>query len=100
MKIMPDSTFLRHPLTRRIGWVGYAILFYLCGESFVVWLLEPAQFAGGLRWLGVILFPPVLIGFFFVQRRLGCGANCRLPDGNEHPPSDTKQHHYTSPPGI
>lgn len=80
MNLLPDRAILRHPLTRRIGRVGYAILFFVCGESFALWLLEPAQFAGGLRWPGVALFPPVLIGFFLLQRHWGCGNDqCHFP---------------------
>ncbi|MDZ7662686.1 hypothetical protein [Thiohalophilus sp.] len=38
------ETLLHHPLSRRVGWIGYAIVFYMSGESFVIWLLEPHNF--------------------------------------------------------
>lgn len=101
MQLLPDRAILRHPLTRRIGWVGYAILFYVCGESFNLWLLEPAQFAGGLRWLGVGLFVPVLIGFFVLQRYWGCDAGrCRVDSENPASPAPRRQEHYSPPPGC
>lgn len=101
MIFSPDNAILGHPLTRRIGWVGYAIVFYLCGESFFIWLLEPAQFSGGIRWLGVVLFPFVLIGFFFTQRKLGCGTgHCRIASDDDPHQQQKKRQQYTPPPGF
>lgn len=92
-------TLLNHPLSRRIGWVIYAIVFYVSGESFVIWLLEPHNFNGGSRWLGVAAFPALLIGFFFIQRHLGCASGqCSLPDADNDPAK--QRHRYQPPPGF
>ena len=69
-----------HPLTRRLYWVLYAILFYNSGLAFTIWLLQPEQFAGGWEWAWLALFPLLLPGFFIVNRYLGC-ASGQCSDG-------------------
>lgn len=92
------DTLLHHPLIRRIGWILYAIVFYISGESFVIWLLEPHNFSGGARWLGVAAFPVLFIGFFFIQRHLGCASSQCPVDGASGNPS--KDSTYLPPPGM
>ncbi len=92
------QTLLYHPLSRRIGWVLYAIVFYMSGESFVIWLLEPHNFDGGIRWLGVTAFPVLFIAFFFIQRHLGCASGqCRTEKANGN--RSKTDHNYQPPPG-
>jgi len=92
------ETLLHHPLSRRIGWVLYAIVFYMAGENFVIWLLEPHNFSGGINWLGVIAFPVLFVGFFFIQPHLGCAAG-RCPVNG--PDTDhAKYGRYQPPPGL
>ena len=75
---------LTHPLTLRVYWVLYAILFYQAGLAFTIWLLQPAEFAGGWDWFWLALFPLLLPGFFIVNRYLGCitgrctSGQCRI----------------------
>jgi len=91
------ETLLHHPLSRRIGWVLFAIVFYLSGESFVIWLLEPHNFGGGVRWLGVTAFPALFIAFFFIQRHLGCASGqCPVEGANR----SQEGHTYRQPPGF
>lgn len=91
-------SLLHHPLSRRIGWVLYAIVFYISGESFIIWLLEPDNFSGGARWLGVAAFPVLFVGFFFIQYHLGCASSQCPVDGNSGKRS--KGSSYQPPPGI
>ncbi len=71
-------TLLAHPLIRRLGWVGFGILFYLSGEAATVWWLEPERFTGGWQWFWLALFPVLLPAFFILQRWFGCaGGACR-----------------------
>lgn len=98
MTTLLAETLLHHPLSRRIGWVLYAIVFYMAGENFVIWLLEPHNFTGGARWLGVAAFPVLLIGFFFIQRHLGCASGHCPVDGTSTRRS--KDNTYQPPPGI
>jgi len=99
MKMSHTNPLLTHPLLRRLGWVLYAIMFYLSGESFVIWLLEPENFTGGIRWLGVVLFPLLFIGFFFTQRHLGCTAGYCRTKSQHHKPDDDNPG-YMRPPGF
>ncbi len=92
------ESLLQHPLSRRIGWVLYAIVFYISGESFVIWLLEPHNFSGGVRWLGVAAFPVLFVGFFFIQRHLGCASGQCPVDGAGTDRS--KDSRYQPPPGM
>ncbi|MFP3874071.1 MAG: hypothetical protein ACLFV1_06415 [Thiohalophilus sp.] len=89
---------LHHPVSRRIGWVLFAIVFYMSGESFVIWLLEPHKFSGGIRWLGVAAFPALFIAFFFIQRHLGCASGRCPVDGTGT--ERTKYSRYQPPPGM
>ncbi len=81
-----------HPLTKRLLWVVFAISFYYSGLNFTVWLLEPENFAGGMKWVWVGLFPALLIAFFPVNRRLGCANGrcasgaCEISRKSEYPP--------------
>ena len=81
-----------HPLARRLLWVVFAILFYYSGLNFTVWLLEPNNFAGGMDWLGVALFPVLLPAFFPINRRLGCASGrcasgaCETARKTDYPP--------------
>jgi hypothetical protein len=94
----------RYPLLRRLGWVIFAILFYMCGERFTIWLVEPEQFQGGLDWLGVILFPIVLILFFMSGRYLGCATGqcesgeCSINKNKQT--SSSNDSYYQRPPGM
>ncbi|MDY6979512.1 MAG: hypothetical protein SV201_06490 [Pseudomonadota bacterium] len=98
MKTSLADSLLQHPLSRRIGWVLYAIVFYISGESFVIWLLEPHNFSGGIRWLGVAAFPVLFIAFFFIQRHLGCASGqCPVDDADG---TRSKDNHYQPPPGM
>ena len=74
MRLKKEKTIQKHPLVRRVYWGAYAILFYNAGLSFTTWLMQPESFTGGSEWLWVALFPPLLVGFFVVNHRLGCGA--------------------------
>jgi hypothetical protein len=73
------------PLFKRVLWVIFAILFYQSGQAFTIWLLEPENFAGGLDWFWMLLFPVLLPAFFVVNRHLGCATGacsdgeCELP---------------------
>lgn len=77
------------PLSQRLAWVVFAILFYQSGEAFTVWLLDRESFAGGMDWLWLAAFPVLLPGFFLVNRYLGCATGgcaegrCELPPGRE-----------------
>ena len=68
------KSLLLHPLTRRIYWVLYAILFYQAGLAFTIYLLRPEEFAGGADWFWLAFFPLLLPGFFIVNRYLGCAT--------------------------
>lgn len=83
------KALLTHPLTRRVYWVIYAVLFYQAGLAFTTWLLQPESFAGGGDWFWLALFPLLLPGFFIVNRYLGCatgtctsGSRCRIETGD------------------
>ena len=85
---------MAHPLTRRLVWGLVAIVFYQSGLVFTTWLLEPAQFMGGVDWLWLLAFPGLLPGFFLVNRHLGCAsAQCPArqrttePEPGGHAPS-------------
>jgi hypothetical protein len=75
------------PLFKRVLWVLFAILFYNSGQAFTIWLLEPENFAGGVDWFWMVLFPVLLPAFFVVNRHLGCASgacsdgHCELPAG-------------------
>ncbi len=56
------------------AWVLLAIAFYVCGQWFTVWLLEPENFPGGWYWLAVAGFPLLLPISFLAQRHLGCAS--------------------------
>ncbi|MEJ2142366.1 MAG: hypothetical protein P8Y24_08430 [Gammaproteobacteria bacterium] len=87
----------QHPMTRRIAWVLFAIIFYVCGERFTVWLVEPENFQGGLEWLGVILFPVLLVLFFMSGRYLGCASgHCQSGQCS----SSSNDSYYQRPPGL
>ena len=93
----------QYPFLRRVVWVLFAILFYLCGERFTIWLVEPERFSGGIEWVGVILFPFLLILFFLSGRYLGCttgqchSEHCSV-NKNEQPSSS--EIYYYRPPGL
>ncbi len=76
----------------------FAIVFYLSGESAVIWLLEPEQINGPWRWLGVGLFPVLLPAFFMLQRFFGCSGGRCTPPAGDSPPSRSEQVHYPPPP--
>ncbi len=84
--------FIAHPLAKRLLWVVFAIVFYYSGLNFTVWLLEPENFAGGMDWVWVALFPVLLPAFFLVNRRLGCTGGrcasgaCEIPGKPDNPP--------------
>ncbi len=90
MKIVRNV--LGHPLAKRLLWVVFAILFYYSGLNFTVWLLEPENFAGGVKWVWVGLFPVLLPAFFLVNPRLGgasgrCASGiCEIPRKSRYPP--------------
>ena len=100
MRLEKEKKIFKHPLMGRVYWGAYAVLFYNAGLSFTTWLMQPESFAGGPEWLWVALFPPLLVGFFFVNRRLGCGApGCGL--GTEKPGSGGRSIEYSGRmPGI
>jgi len=61
-------------------WLGFAAVFYHSGLGLTTWLLEPER-AGHVERLLGLLFPLLLIAFFYVNRRLGCYGSgaCALP---------------------
>ena len=81
-----------HPVARRLLWVVFAIVFYYSGLGFTVWLMEPQNFAGGMDWVWVVLFPVLLPAFFLVNRRLGCSSGrcatgeCEMPHKSGYAP--------------
>ncbi len=78
-----------HPALQRLLWVAHAALFFQSGLQFTTWLLAPADFAGGSAWAWVAAFPLLLIGFFPVQRRLGCASgHCTAPRGSRRDDDD------------
>jgi hypothetical protein len=85
------NKFFSHPLARRMLWVVFAILFYYSGLNFTIWLLEPENFAGGVDWVWVALFPVLLPAFFLVNRHLGCASGrcasgeCKIPQKPGYP---------------
>ena len=74
------------PMGKRFLWVLFGIIFYISGESFLLWLLEPENFTGGYRWFFAAVFPVLFPLSFFVNKRLGCATGacmagqCKLPD--------------------
>jgi len=74
MKFIIKKTILAHPFTRRVYWVVYAVLLYTAGLNFTTWVMEPESFTGTWEWLWLALFPPLFVGFFFINHRLGCTA--------------------------
>ena len=62
------------PALRSITWVAFAVVFYQAGLATTTWLLEPESFAGGWAWLWLIVFVPLLVLFFHVNRHLGCAS--------------------------
>ncbi len=87
---LSGRTLLAHPLSRRLGWVGFGILFYLSGEAATIWLLEPEQFTGGWQTFWLALFPVLLPAFFLLQRWFGCASGaCRQGhcERDERPPN-------------
>ena len=93
-----------YPLLKRVAWLIFAILFYLCGERFTVWLVEPERFQGGIDWLGVVLFPFALILFFRSGRYLGCTTGqCQsehCSTNNNEQTSSSTEIYYQRPPGL
>lgn len=79
--------FLSHPLTKRLYWVLFAIVFYNSGQSFTIWLLQPESFNGGSEWFWLAMFPLLLPAFFLLNRHLGCASGqCsskRKPDDKD-----------------
>ena len=79
----------------------FAIVFYISGEAFTIWLLEPANFSGGWAWLGVVLFPLLFMLFFVVQHYVGCASgHCTMNQQDTEHNKVTSEHHYTRPPGF
>ncbi len=86
----PGRPLLHHPVTRRLGWLLFGVLFYLSGEAATVWLLDPAHFGGGRQWFWLALFPVLLPAFFLLPRWFGCASgHCQHGrcDLGERPPS-------------
>jgi hypothetical protein len=76
------ATIVSSSLFRWTVYLGFAILFYKSGESFTVWLLQPAPIVGASQWVWIALFPVLLPLFFVVNRRFGCAsAACRTDSG-------------------
>ncbi len=66
------------PLAGGIVWLSFAVLFFYSGLYLTQWLLEPTRFEGGWRWILLGMFPVLLRGFFWVNRRFGCASGgCR-----------------------
>ena len=59
---------------RWLVWFGFAIVFYNCGETFTVWLLEPGRIGGEGQWARIVVFPTLLPAFFVINRWCGCGG--------------------------
>jgi len=66
-------------------WLGFAVVFYHSGLGLTTWLLQPEQSTSVDRVLG-LLFPALLVAFFFVNRRLGCYGSgaCAVPREATH----------------
>jgi hypothetical protein len=75
MNIQTIFAIFAHPASRRIYWFLFAILFYISGQGFTVWLLEPETFGGGWGWIWMAAFPVLLPAFFLINHRLGCGSD-------------------------
>lgn len=58
----------------KILWIGFSIVFFYSGLFFTEWLLDTETFAGGWRWIMVLVFPLLVPAFFIVNRRYGCAA--------------------------
>ncbi len=79
---------ITHPLSKRLYWVLFAILFYNSGQSFTIWLLQPEEFNGGAEWFWLAIFPLLLPAFFLINRHLGCASGQCSSSCN---PDDKKQ---------
>ncbi len=81
---------ITHPLSKRVYWVLFAILFYNSGQSFTIWLLQPEEFNGGAEWFWLAIFPLLLPAFFLINRHLGCASGqCSI-----RTPDDKNQNHH------
>ncbi|HEO64581.1 MAG TPA: hypothetical protein ENI73_01805 [Spirochaetes bacterium] len=84
-------SWLQMPITRRIVWILFAVLFYYSGLSFTTLLLEPQQFQGGIYWLLVVIFPILVPLFFVVGRYAGCASGACDPQKQmKNPQSEQK----------
>ncbi len=84
MKSFPGQAFLTSAAGRRLLWFGFAAIFYLSGQTTTLWLLEPENFAGGMDWFWLALFPILLPLFFVIQRHSGCASGrCQRPDARQ-----------------
>lgn len=93
---------LSSPLGRRTAWVLFAIVFYLSGESAVIWLFDARQIDSPWRWAGVLAFPLLLLAFFRLQRFFGCARGaCANPESAQDTdaPAAGEDHPYSPPPG-
>lgn len=63
-----------HPIWKRVLWVLYAIAFYQSGLQFTTLLMNYEIFEGGINWLWAAAFPFLLVGFFLINKRLGCAT--------------------------
>lgn len=89
------------PLTRRLSWVVFAILFYLSGEAVTIWLLEPATFSGGWQWFWLGMFPVLFPAFFILQRFFGCsGGQCQIGSKPPIEKKTTDMYYIHRPPGC
>ena len=78
----PEShvpAYLQRPI-RFALWLGFAVLFYNSGLGLTTWILQP-ELASDIDRLFGVLFPPLLVAFFYVNRRLGCygSGGCAVP---------------------
>jgi hypothetical protein len=76
-------------MTKRVLWVIFGVIFYISGDSFFTWLLEPENFNGGFYWVLLIIFPFIAPLSFFINRKLGCAA-CASGTCNIETRSDKK----------
>ncbi len=85
------KSWIQRPLIRRMVWILFAVLFYYSGLSFTTLLLEPQQFAGGLYWLLVVIFPILVPLFFVVGRYAGCASGaCDTQQQSKNQQSEEK----------
>ncbi len=79
-------------MAKRVFWIIFGIIFYISGDSFFTWILEPDNFRGGFYWVFVAIFPVIAPLSFYVNKKLGCAAcesgSCSIDTGSDENKKD------------